>query len=80
MTRQLLVECFINRRCSCSILVARQPTRIGIRNAQGGIIELVGTIEPHARFLLLVGELQDQAGVQVLENRIPFRTRQLVDA
>jgi hypothetical protein len=61
------------------VLVARQPARIVVGHAQHGIVELVGPLQPHAGVLFLAREFEDHAGVQVLEDRIPFRTGQLVD-
>ena len=42
-------------------------------------IELVGAVEALAGFLLVAGEIEDQAGVQVLEQRVPVGALQLVD-
>ena len=79
MPRQLLVERLVDAGRRRRVLVARQPARIGVGNAQHGIIELVGALEAAAGVLFLVGEFQDHAGVQILEDRIPFRAGQLVD-
>ena len=79
MARQLLVERLIDCGRSRIDLVARQPARIALGHAQHGIIELVGALEPGAGVLFLAGEFEDHAGVQILEQRIPFRAGQLVD-
>ena len=52
---------------------------MGVGYAQHGIVELVGPLEARAGVLFLAREFEDHAGVQVLEDRIPFRTGQLVD-
>ena len=75
MPRQLLVEGFVDRGGRRGVLVARQPARIGLGNPQHGIIELVGALKPVTGILFLVRKFQDHAGVQVLEDRIPFRVR-----
>ena len=79
MPRELLVECLVNSLRRRTILVARQPARIGLGYAQHGIVELIGALKARAGILFLVREFEDHAGVQVLEDRIPFRTGQLVD-
>ena len=79
MPRQLLVERFVNAGRRRAILVARQPARIGVGHAQHRIVELVGALEPRAGILVLARDLEDHAGVEILEDRIPFRAGQLVD-
>ena len=79
MPRQLLVEGLVDRRRRRLVLVARQPARIVVGHAQHGIVELVGPLQAHAGVLFLAREFEDHAGVQILEDRIPFRTGQLVD-
>ena len=79
MSRELLVKCLVNSPRRRIILVARQPARISIGHAQHGIVELVGPLEARAGILFLAREFEDHAGVQILEDRIPFRTGQLVD-
>ena len=79
MPRELLVECLVNSLGRDTILVARQPARMGFGHAQHRIVELVGALKAGAGILFLVREFEDHAGMQVLEDRIPFRTRQLVD-
>ena len=80
MTGELLVERLVDFGRLLLIVVARQPVRIGFRDAQHGIVELVGALETRAGVLFLARQLQDHAGMQVLEDRIPVRTGQLVDA
>ncbi len=79
MPRQLLVERFVNAGRRRAVLVARQPARIGVGHAQHRIVELVGALEPRAGFLFLARGLEDHAGVEILEDRIPFGAGQLVD-
>jgi hypothetical protein len=54
--------------------------RIGFRDAQRRVVELVGALQPDAGVLLLAREIENHAGVEILEQRIPFRPLQLVDA
>ncbi|MGY3108927.1 hypothetical protein ACVWW7_005554 [Bradyrhizobium sp. LM6.9] len=79
MAGELLVERLVDGGRGGRVLVARQPARIGLGDTQHGIVQFVGALEPGAGVLLLAGELEDHAGVEVLEQRIPFRTGQLVD-
>ena len=79
MSRELLFECLVNSGRRCRILVARQPAGIVIGDAEHGIVELVGALKASTGVLFLAGELEDHAGVQILEQRIPFRASQLVD-
>ena len=79
MPWQLLVERLVNGGRRRAVLVARQPARIGVGHAQHRIVELVGALEPRAGILVLVGCLQNHTGVEILEDRIPFRAGQLVD-
>ena len=79
MPRQLLVEGLIDRGRRGVVLVARQPARIIVGHAQHAVVELVGPLQPHAGVLFLAREFEDHAGMQVLEERIPFRAGQLVD-
>ena len=78
--RELLVERLVDGRGGGVILVARQPASVGFGDAQHGIIELVGTLEAGAGVLFLAREVEHHAGVQVLEDRIPLRAGELVDA
>ena len=79
MARELLVEGLVDAGCRRLVLVARQPARIGVGHPQHGIVELVGALQTNAGVLFLAGQFEDHAGVQVLEDRVPFRTGQLVD-
>ena len=80
MARELLVEGLVDRGGLVFILVAREPARIRLGDAQHGIVELVGPLEARAGVLFLARQLEDHARMQILEDRIPFRTGQLVDA
>ena len=79
MAREFLVECLVDARRRRGILVARHPARVGVGHPQRGIVELVGPLETRAGILFLACEFEDHAGVQILEDRIPFRPGQLVD-
>ena len=79
MARQLGVEGLEHLERLVLLAVARQPRAIGLDQAQRGGVELVGALEALAGFLLVAGEIEDQAGVQVLEQRVPVGALQLVD-
>ncbi len=79
MPWQFLVERLIDRRRRGVVLVARQPARIVVGDPQHGIVKLVGALKTHAGVLFLARELEDHGGMQVLEERVPFGTGQLVD-
>ena len=79
MARQFLVERLVDAGRSLSVLVARHPARIGVGHPQRGIVEFVGALQTHAGIFFLAREFEDHAGVQILEDRIPFRSGQLVD-
>ena len=77
--RQLLVEGLVDAGRRRAVLVARQPARIGVGNAKHGIVELVGALKARPGILFLARNLEDHAGVEILEDRIPFGAGQLVD-
>ena len=79
MARQLLVERLEDLQRLVLAAVARQPGAIGLDEAQRGGVELVGALETLAGFLLVAGEIEDQAGMQILEQRVPVGALQLVD-
>ncbi len=79
MVRQLLVEVLENFHRLFRPAVARQPSAVSLHNAQRGRIELVGGLEARAGVLVIAGEIENEAGVQALEDRVPVRTRELVD-
>ena len=79
MAREFLVERLVDAGRRRGILVARHPARIGIRHPKRGIVQLVGAFETHAGIFFFPCEFEDHAGVQILEDRIPFRPGQLVD-
>ena len=79
MPRELLVERLIDRRRRCRVLVARQPARIVVGHAQHRVLELVGALKAHAGVFFLAGKFKDHRRMQVLEDRVPLGTGQLVD-
>ena len=79
MVRQHLVEVGEDLARRILLAVARQPAAIGLDHAQRRRIELIGVLEALAGFLLVAGEIEDQAGMQVLEDRVPVRPGELVD-
>ena len=77
--RQFVVERFVHGQRRRIVLVARQPSRIGIGHAKRGIVELVSALKANASLLFPAGEIEQHPRVQVLEDRVPFRTGELVD-
>jgi hypothetical protein len=80
MAGELLVKGLVHAERRLTVLVAGHPARVAIGHAQHGIVELVGPLETRAGFLFLARQVVHHAGVQVFEERIPFRPGQLVDA
>ena len=79
MARQLGVEGLEHLHRLVLLAVARQPGAVGLDQTQRGGVELVGAVEALAGLLLVAGEIEDQAGMQVLEQRVPVGALQLVD-
>ncbi len=79
MTRQHLVEILEHGERFLRGCIARQPAAIGLDHAQRRRIQLVGALEPLAGFFGLSGQIQNHAGMQVLEDRVPVRACELVD-
>jgi hypothetical protein len=52
----------------------RQIAAVGLHGAQRGRVDLVGAFVALAGLLAPVGEIEHEAGVQVLEHAVPIRT------
>ena len=79
MARQLGVEGLEHLQRLVLLAVARQPRAVGFDQAERGGVELLGAVETLAGLFLVARQIEDQAGVQVLEQRIPVGALQLVD-
>ncbi len=79
MTGQRLVESREDLERLVPVADPREVVAIGLHHAQRGGVELVGALQPLAGVLAMAGELEDQAGMHVLEDGVPFRAGQLVD-
>ena len=79
MARQDLVEILEYLQRLVPGGIARGPIAVGLDRAQRIAVELVGALQALARFLLVVGKVQDQSGVQILEDGVPVRSGQPID-
>src|SRR5260221_12555678 len=79
MARQLRIEGLVDLQRLFLAAVARQPRAVGFDDAQRRAVELLGAVEALAGLLLGACEIEDQAGVQVLEQRVPLGALPLVD-
>ena len=73
MVGKLLGEILIDLQRIVLAAVARQPAAIGLDRAQSRRIGLVGTGEASTGVFLVIGEIKDQPGMQVLEDAVPIR-------
>ena len=78
MVRQHLVEIAIDLQRIGLVATARQIAAVSFDHAHRGGIEFVSALVALAGFLLVVGKIEDEAGMHILEDRIPVRARQLV--
>ena len=79
MLRQHLVECLVDLQRLVLAGIARSPAAIGFDRAQRVGVELVDLLQPTAGFLLVACKIENQPGMQVLEDRVPLRTGQTID-
>ena len=79
MARQSFVERCENLQRVVVVSLAREKTSVALHHAQRGRIELVGALEALGGLLLLAGEVEDQRGMQILEDGVPIRAGELVD-
>ena len=78
MVRQHLVEIAIDLQRIGLVAAARQIAAVSLDHAHRGGIDLVGALVALAGVLLVVGKVEDEAGMQILEDRIPVRAGQFV--
>ncbi len=78
MIRQHLVEILIDLQRIGLVAGARQVAAVSLDHAHRGGVDLVSALIALAGVLLVVGKIEDEAGMQILEDRIPVRARQLV--
>ena len=79
MARQLGVEGLEHLERLVLLAVARQPGAVGFDQAERRGVELLGAVETLAGLFLVARQIEDQAGVQILEQRVPVGALQLVD-
>ena len=79
MLRQHLVERLVDLQRLVLAGIARGPAAIGLDRAQRIGVELVDLLQPLAGFLLVPRQVEDQPGMQVLEDRVPLRTGEAID-
>ena len=61
------------------VSLPREKTSIALHHAQRRRIELVGALVVLGGLLLLAGDVEDQRGMQLLEDGVPIRAGELVD-
>ncbi len=61
------------------VTLSREKTAVSLHHAQRRRIELVGALEVLRRILLLAGDVENQCGVQLLEDCVPFGACEFVD-
>ena len=79
MPRQDLVELLEYLERLVPGEIARGPIAVGFDRAQRIAVELVGAFEPLAGVFPVVRKVEDQPGMQILEDRVPFRPGEAVD-
>src|SRR5579875_1277385 len=79
MVRKLLVEGFVHGPGFLRRMIAPQPTGVGFNDAQRAVVELVGLLESLAGLLLVAGQVEDKAGMQILEDRVPIGACEPID-
>ena len=80
MARQNLVEGAEGLQRLVLAEIARSPAAVRFDGAQRVGVGLVGLLQPLARFLAAAGDVEDQTGVEFLEDAVPVRPCELIDA
>src|SRR5438445_737586 len=79
MARQHLVKALEDFQGLILAGAARDPSTVGFDRAQLIRIELVDALEALAGLLSVAREIEDQAGMKVLEKRVPIGPSQPID-
>src|SRR5262245_21917502 len=79
MARQRLLERGEDFQSFVGISLSREKASVRLDHAQRRRIELVGALEMLGCLLPLTGKVEDQRGMQFLEDRVPIRAGELVD-
>ena len=79
MARQGFVERREHLQRFIAVALARQLAAIGLHDPQRRANRACRHARALGRFLALRRHVEDQAGMQILEDRVPVRARQLVD-
>ena len=79
MVGHCLVEFLINLQRFILAAVARQKACVSLDGTQRRRVGLVGALVALGRILAVVAEIEDQAAVQVLEDRVPIRAGEVVE-
>src|SRR5262249_14591505 len=79
MTRQHLLEGAKHLERLVLVLGAREPAAIGLNGANLVAVDGVRLLQPLAGVLAVAGEVENEAGMQILEGAIPLRPVETVD-
>ncbi len=79
MARQRFVESGKDLQRLGGVALPREKTAVALHHSQRRRIELVGALVAFARFLPLVGKVEDQRRMQILEDGVPVGAGELVD-
>src|SRR5262245_16892755 len=79
MARQRFLERGEDFQGFVGISLSREKASVRLDHAQRRRVELIGVLEMLSCLLPLTGKVEDERGMQLLEDRVPIRAGELVD-